>query len=344
MLIHSKVRAEMMLLMTTLHVMICHLPSVIHGYQNISINVEIAQNPFVAIQTNDMYYFKEQSATATSLNKSSILPSTSSLYDKSLYRSHPRRLLDTNHLPSTSRSSLINTADMNAMFKSITDSSKAMTDLLHFETWSTPHSRSSSSSIAIFACAFSLSYVSNVAKFFAGTIRKAGFTGDIVVAVLPGTKQGLLDVLKINKVTVYTLGKGCSKKTIGSDNTLCEYVNDEELPITLRRMFIYQYWALKYPDTTYIMMSDFRDVFFQSNPFTLKNKFPDWGPNVNDITFFAEHHPNRVINRNFLLSSSLSTCYGTEVHGQIGTSTIINNGVVFATRNASLIYVSPSPL
>jgi hypothetical protein len=151
-----------------------------------------------------------------------------------------------------------------------------------------------------------------------------------------------LKTLQSYGVSVYTISIKCWKKGRGAD-ILCDFLG-EHLPLTLIRSFIYQYWTLQYPDTTYIMMSDFRDVFFQSNPFTLKNKFPDWGPDVNDIIFFAEHHPNRVINRNFVLSSSLSTCYGTEVHGQIGTSTIINNGVVFATRNASLIYVSASPL
>jgi len=394
-------RAEMMVLMTTIHVMmmmmICHLPTIIYGYQSINSNdsshantslihvydnainlkdathvstlwskqqspqkmiksieytiirpdviklhdrdqdiVDIAQIPFVAVQTNDMYEFIEQSTTATSLNSSSVLSSASSLYDKFLHRSHHRRLLITEgYLPSISRSLLIKTTDKHTMLKSITDSSQAMTDLLHFETWSTPHSWSS---VAIFTCALSLSYGSNLAKFFAGTARKAGFIGDIVVAVLPGTKQGLLDALKRNKLTVYTLRNNCIKKNIMIE-TLCEYAN-EYLPITLIRSFVYQYWALQYPDTTYIMMSDFRDVFFQLNPFTEKSNFPDWGPDVNDIAFFAEHHPNRVINRIFLLSSSLSNCYGIEVYEQIGPSTVINNGVVFATRNASLIYVS----
>jgi hypothetical protein len=314
--------------------------SLIHVYDN-AINLKDeathvstlwSQPPYV--QKNDMYEFIEQSTTATSLNSSSVLSSMSSLYDKFLNRSHHRRLLNTNHLSST-RSLLIRTADKHAMFKTITDSSKAMTDLLHFETWSTPHSWSS---VAIFTCALSLSYGSNLAKFFAGTARKTGFIGDIVVAVLPGTKQGLLDALKRNKLTVYTLRKSCIKTKIMID-TSCDFLG-ERLPITLIRSFIYQYWALQYPDTSYIMMSDFRDVMFQSNPFAEKSNFPDWGPDVNDITFFSEHHPNRVINRNLLLSSSLSNCYGIEVHEQIGPSTIINNGVVFATRNSSLIYVS----
>jgi hypothetical protein len=228
---------------------------------------------------------------------------------------------------------LIKTTDKHAIFKSITDSSQALTNLLHFETWSTPHSWSS---VAIFTCALSETYIFD--NFLVSTIRRSGYSGDLAVVVLPDADSDFLDTLKLFKATVYTATLTCSKKKRKVD-TSCEFLG-EHLPITLIRSFIYQYWALQYPDTTYIMMSDFRDVFFQLNPFTLKSNFPDWGPNVNDIAFFAEHHPNRVINRIFLLSSSLSNCYGIEVYEQIGPSTVINNGVVFATRNASLIYVS----
>jgi len=205
-------------------------------------------------------------------------------------------------------------------------------DLLLHEEWSSPHNMSSS--VVIFSCALSITYVG--AAFFVGTARKAGFTGDIVVAVLPGSRSEFLDLLQQYDVTVYTIALECRKN--GFD-VRCDFMN-EDLPITLMRSFIYQYWALQYPDTTYIMMSDFRDVFFQSNPFTEKNKFNYWGPSAYDITFFAEHHPNRVINRCKHTSTTLNYCYGRSMTDQIGTSTIINNGVVFATRNASLIYVS----
>jgi len=228
---------------------------------------------------------------------------------------------------------LIKTTDKHVMFKSITDSSKAMTDLLHFETWSTPHSWSS---VAIFTCALSETYIFD--NFLVSTIRRSGYSGDLVVVVLPDADSDFLDTLKLFKATVYTATLTCSKKKRKVD-TSCEFL-DEHLPITLIRSFIYQYWALKYPDTTYIMMSDFRDVFFQSNPFTEKNKFNYWGPSAYDITFFAEHHPNRVISRCKHTSTTLNYCYGRSMTDQIGTSTIINNGVVFATRNSSLIYVS----
>ena len=221
------------------------------------------------------------------------------------------------------------------ILSSVMETSKVMSQLMTRESWSAPHKYSPH---AIFSCALSLTYINILAKFFANTARSAGFDGDIVVAVLPSVKKELLDVLRSNGVIVYTASMECTKKTRTAPS-VCEFMN-EKLPITLMRSFIYQYWALQYPDTTYIMMSDFRDVLFQSNPFTLKSRFSEWGPSAYDITFFAEHHPNRVINRCKHTSTTLNYCYGRSITDQIGTSTIINNGVVFATRNASLIYVS----
>ena len=205
-------------------------------------------------------------------------------------------------------------------------------DLLLHEEWSSPHNMSSS--VVIFSCALSITYVG--AAFFVGTARKAGFTGDIVVAVLPGSRIEFLDLLQQYDVTVYTIALECRKN--GFD-VRCDFMN-EDLPITLVRSFIYQYWALQYPDTTYIMMSDFRDVFFQSNPFTLKNKFPDWGPSAYDITFSAEHHPNREISRCPRTSAFLNYCYGSIILDRMGANPILNNGIIMATRNASIAYVS----
>jgi len=205
-------------------------------------------------------------------------------------------------------------------------------DLLLHEEWSSPHNMSSS--VVIFSCALSITYVG--AAFFVGTARKAGFTGDIVVAVLPGSRIEFLDLLQQYDVTVYTIALECRKN--GFD-VRCDFMN-EDLPITLMRSFIYQYWALQYPDTTYIMMSDFRDVFFQSNPFTEKNKFPDWGPSAYDITFSAEHHPNREISRCPRTSAFLNYCYGSIILDRMGANPILNNGIIMATRNASIAYVS----
>jgi hypothetical protein len=229
--------------------------------------------------------------------------------------------------------------DMNEILSAIAVTNKEIDKLIKYDPQSSRHKYSQN---VIFSCALSDTYVSNIARFFAGTARNSGFNGDIIVAVLPDAKLELLQVLREYGVIIYIVNLNCVKSDRGAI-IMCDFMNDQ-LSITLMRMFIYQYWALQYPDTTYIMMSDFRDVMFQSNPFTLKNKFPDWGPTAYDITMFSEQDPNRVINRCRHPSQTLKKCYGKLLHAQLATNTMVNNGILFATRNASLIYVSSSLL
>lgn len=54
------------------------------------------------------------------------------------------------------------------------------------------------------------------------------------------------------------------------DDVRCSYAGVTNTPVTLLRYHIYQQFALNYPESTEIMVSDFRDVFFQSNPFKYK--------------------------------------------------------------------------
>jgi hypothetical protein len=229
--------------------------------------------------------------------------------------------------------------EMNEIMSTIAVTNKEIGRLIKYDPQSSRHKYSQN---VIFSCALSDTYVSNIARFFAGTARNSGFSGDIIVAVLPDAKLELLQVLREYGVIIYIVKLNCVKSDRGAV-IMCDFMNDQ-LSISLMRMFIYQYWALQYPDTTYIMMSDFRDVMFQSNPFTSKNKFSDWGPSAYDITMFSEQDPNRVINRCRHPSHTLKNCYGKLLHGQLATNTMVNNGIIFATRNASLIYVSSSLL
>lgn len=203
---------------------------------------------------------------------------------------------------------------------------------LLFEKWSHPHVPTDQ---AIFACALSTTYIGKDAVFFAGTARKAGFTGDIVVAVLPNTNQGFLDKLKSYNVSVYLIPIECS----GHSDVRCKFKNAADFPVTLLRHYAYQAWAAKYPSNAYIMVSDFRDVLFQSNPF--KNKFDDWGPANYDLVVFQEAHPNRVINRCPQTGGFTLGCYGKEAYRRISANTISSSGVVFGTRDAVIVYVRP---
>mmetsp|Transcript_10930 Transcript_10930/g.17806 ORF Transcript_10930/g.17806 Transcript_10930/m.17806 type:complete len:391 (+) Transcript_10930:73-1245(+) len=200
---------------------------------------------------------------------------------------------------------------------------------MKFEKWSTPHIPSSQ---AIFSCAFSTTYMAKDAIFFAGTARKTGFKGDIVVAVLPGSQEDFLNKLKEYNVSVYTAQMECT----GHSDVRCKFHNVPDYPVTLLRHFFYQQWAIKYPESAYIMLADFRDVLFQSNPF--KNKFWSWGPENYDLTLFQEAHPNRVLNRCPHMGGFLLRCYGKDVYRKLGANVVSSSGVVFGLRDAIMVY------
>ena len=172
------------------------------------------------------------------------------------------------------------------------------------------------------------------ATFFAGTARKTGFTGDIVVAVLQGANQNFLDKLKFYNVSVYVTPIECS----GRSDVRCKFQGVPDYPVTLARYYAYQALALKYSPSAYIMISDFRDVVFQSNPF--KNRIADWGPTNYDLVLFNEAHPNRVINRCPQTGGFMVGCYGRELYKKLGANTVSSSGVVFGTRDAIVVYVS----
>ena len=74
---------------------------------------------------------------------------------------------------------------------------------------------------------------------FLGSLRKTGYTGDVVLAMSPGYKDGFLDVVKESNVIVYTVPLEC-----GSDNTgeVCNYPGRPEIraSVNMIRFFLYQ--------------------------------------------------------------------------------------------------------
>lgn len=198
-----------------------------------------------------------------------------------------------------------------------------------FESWSMPQQYSEQ---AIFAVAMATTYIPRDAMIFAGTARRTGFEGDIVVAVLPGANQNFLNKLKDYNCSVYTMPVQCS----GRADIRCGFKGATDFPVTLLRNYLYQFWAMKYPSSAFIMTADFRDTIFQSNPF--KYKIEDWGPNAFDLTIFLETHPNRVINRTPTVGGFMLNCYGRDVFRQLGSGTVSSNGIVFGRRDALIIY------
>lgn len=135
-------------------------------------------------------------------------------------------------------------------------------------SWSVAHN--SDSKFVIFTISLKDELSMKNVQGFVGTARKAGFDGDIVLAAHPKVNNGIKKYLQKQHVSVYGLDVKCTGSNPREVCTLHEEFETNAVPIAMLRFYIYQWWAMQYDSSTVIMLSDFRDVFFQANPFAYK--------------------------------------------------------------------------
>jgi hypothetical protein len=204
------------------------------------------------------------------------------------------------------------------------------------EAWGAKHNPSGP---AIFSVA--LNYGSALsekydAQIFVGTARHAGFTGDIVLGMSPGYTGGFLEAVKKSNSVVYTIETVCGVEN--QHDELCAFKSrpDVKASVNMIRFFLYQFWASQYDENAMIMVADFADVFFQSNPFTFDTHL--WMPPVAQLVVFQEAYPNKILGKCPFNSGWVSNCYGEETLQKIGTNTVSCSGVTIGTRDAMIVY------
>ena len=143
---------------------------------------------------------------------------------------------------------------------------------------------------AIFALA--CNYPKNFYQRFVGSLRKAEYEGDIVLAVSPPEKMkpGVEQYIKKMKVVGYAFDVDC----IGKDN--CKLKDDflgypdprPHRTFANIRYALYEYWLRHYSDTSYVLILDFRDTFFQLDPFAQFGPVETRSPKY-DLRLYAEN-------------------------------------------------------
>ena len=106
-----------------------------------------------------------------------------------------------------------------------------------------------------------------------------GYTGDIVLAVSGHSiSQDTLDTMLYYNVIVYDSNIFHDKTSKLNINNM--YFADNRPLITSNlgniRFILYYYWSLLYSSSSMILLSDYRDVIFQSDPFI--HNIRDWRP------------------------------------------------------------------
>eukprot|EP01041_Mallomonas_annulata_P014332 gene14332-30505_t len=136
----------------------------------------------------------------------------------------------------------------------------------------------------IFSAAMAIELIPGDAINFAGTLRKTGYDGDIVLATVPGMRDDTMKMFKKYDAVLYNISVTCENE---SRNKVCKlYDSKTPYSVNVIRYYIYRWLAYKYSPDTLIMISDFRDVFFQSNPFLYRPQ--EWTPPASQLVVFQE--------------------------------------------------------
>jgi hypothetical protein len=186
---------------------------------------------------------------------------------------------------------------------------------------------------AIFSAAMDTTSMRHDALRFVGSLRRTGYMGDIVLAVLSGSRQDFMDALKEKGCIVYIVDPICGGE---SHEKKCRFEGQsrkEAFSINMVRFFLYKWWAQKYSSDSRIILSDFRDVFFQQDPF----KWPKLNRNA-DMQVFLENHPTKVINRCPFNNGWIENCYGSKAIEIVGSHTVSCSGVSLGKRDAVVAY------
>lgn len=116
-------------------------------------------------------------------------------------------------------------------------------------------------------------------KMFVGSLRKAGFTGDIALSVSPEKemKRHVAAYLKNQHVLAYpfkfTCGGPRGRKLLVTPGgcVLDDWYRDGDArgprPLAISRYEMYETWLRQYSAESYILDLDTRDTFFQADPF-----------------------------------------------------------------------------
>ena len=195
---------------------------------------------------------------------------------------------------------------------------------------------------AIFALA--ANYPKLYYQRFVGSLRKAGFKGDIVLAVSPPIKMkpGVQKYLQHMKVVAYGFEVDC----LGKDN--CKLRDDflgypdprPHRTFANIRYALYEYWMQYYSPTSYILILDFRDTFFQADPFgQLPSPLSKRDPNLYDLRMFAENHQVKTIGTCVFNSLWVRKCFSDEALAPIAHQAVICSGSTMGSYRAISNYI-----
>lgn len=164
---------------------------------------------------------------------------------------------------------------------------------------------------------------------FVGTLRKTGYSGDIVF-FYSDTDQATLDKLKKFGVILIPFDLKFPYSSILESNKWQNEKRMKELGIyCLRYLLAYQYLKDNSDKYRHVMLSDTRDVIFQKDPFDFQ---------VADVNYFLEREGVSIAESPFN-AEWIEKGFGAGVLAGLGHNPIICSGVTIGSIQGILSYL-----
>ena len=170
-----------------------------------------------------------------------------------------------------------------------------------------------------------------ILKLFLGSARRTGYIGDIVIAIEADPAESTKAVLNQYNAVAYELPKNmCQRSPAGF---FCGS-EDERIPASVFRYYVYEKWLSHYSKESLVLLTDYRDIIFQSNPFTYRiQEWKDYS-----LQLFLGLHPNMLMSRSKEYRQLLMGCYGPETVRVRGSQIAVSAGAALGSRDGVLIW------
>ena len=171
-----------------------------------------------------------------------------------------------------------------------------------------------------------LNYKEASHRYFVGSLRKAGYRGDVVIVTEPEPQVASAAYLQSMGVIAYGIEPKCSAKGGSIKHKTCEWKDGQPpLPLAIIRHACYLAIALKYDDISNFYVADYRDTFFQSDPFESRLRGLD-------LVLFAEHFPFKQIGNCPFNGGWVRNCWGRAVYDAFKEKVVLCSGSYMGSK------------
>ena len=204
--------------------------------------------------------------------------------------------------------------------------------------WPIAHERSADAVLGL-----ALNYRLQDHRRFVGTLRKAGFAGDVVIATQPlkKMKPDAIEFLRGMRVIAYPINPVCNTSGSTIKHKTCHWHSKEPpLPLAIIRHQLYRAWAEHYSEDSLFYVADYRDTFFQASPFPPLRAERASAEAPPELVLFAEHYPFKKLGNCPFNGGWVRGCWGKKVYDRMKAQVVLCSGSYMGTKRAIIAFES----